>query len=127
MSQNLKNFCNLVPAFYKIESNKRSFFCFRLDLNGSYRVCDATVQVITRNFPNLKHLTLIGCAFCGDAACSAISNGLDKLESLQIEEWTYVTQTGIELLIAKNLKFLSVQCRQINGGQLFIQGSQTLL
>lgn len=109
--------------FFKIYS---FYNIFRLELNGSYRIGDAGVEVITAMFPNLKHLTMIGCAFCGDVSCRKIFY-LKQLQSLQIEEWTFVTQNGIDVLVSKNLRFLSVQCRQINKGQLLIQGSRTLL
>ena len=72
---------------------------------------------------------MIGCAFCGDKACGIIAEKLQKIESIEIEEWTRLSQNGVDILInnIKSLKFLSVMCKQLNNNRVSIHGSRVLL
>ena len=84
------------------------------------------MRIICNNFKNLTSLSMIGCAHCGDESCKIISDKLVKLKMLEIEEWTRLSQSGVNIL-SKNiesLKFLSIFCHQVNNGCLFLQGSR---
>ncbi|XP_076814081.1 F-box/LRR-repeat protein 12-like [Clavelina lepadiformis] len=101
----------------------------RLEIYGSYRIDDDAVRIISQNFPNLKYLVLVGCAFCGDQATRSITENLSKLEALEIEEWTGLSENGVNQILGncKNMKFFSVLCHQLNNGNISIHGSRVLL
>ncbi|XP_002131172.2 F-box/LRR-repeat protein 12-like [Ciona intestinalis] len=98
----------------------------KLEIVESYRIDNDAVRVIGRSFPNLRNLTLVGCARCGDLCCSNIVEKLPLLQSLEIEEWTELSMRGVNMLTnnLENLKFLSVKCTQINKGNIVIRGSR---
>uniref|UniRef100_H2Z335 F-box domain-containing protein n=1 Tax=Ciona savignyi TaxID=51511 RepID=H2Z335_CIOSA len=101
----------------------------KLEIIGSYRIDDDAVQLIGQSFPNLTLLTLIGCARCGDRSCVSIVESLLFLQSLEIEEWTELSERGVNQLVnnCPNIKFLSIKCHQLNSGFLTIHGSRVHL
>lgn len=99
----------------------------RFETTGCYRLDDSGVRALCEQAPKIKYLTLYGCAFCGDDSAFAISENLKEIEMLQIEEWTSLTQQGVDMLMnnCPTMKYLAIKCRQINDGCLQTKGWRT--